>query len=117
MVLAELLLLRHKKGKIEMLTKTQIRKMLNDLFDKGCLGKLLNAIITAEEELESVIYDVEDTRDSIEPYENRDELTEKQQEKYEWCDELLSDLDELKSDIEDWEYTLNTKEDYLKDRE
>ena len=65
------------------------------------------AIVHALEELEDFIGECEDTRDSIEPYENKDDLTEQQQERYDWFDELVCDLEDIKSNIEELEYNIN----------
>ena len=99
------------------MTKTQIRKILNNLYDKGVLGELNDKMVCAEEEIDNLIYELEETKDNIEPYENKNDLTEQQEERVEWLEELISDLEELKSDIEDWEYNLNDKEDCFRDRE
>ena len=99
------------------MTKTQAKKLIQDLYDKGCLGKL-NAIVSeCMEELDNLIYDVEDTRDSIEPYENKDDLTEQQQERYEWFDEFASDLQTLRDYLDDIESELGDNESTLTERE
>lgn len=84
------------------LTKTQIKANLNKLWDKEELGKLNGAIDNAIDVVDSMISDVEEERDSIEPYENKDDLTDKQQERYDWLDELANDLNEFKDKLEDW---------------
>lgn len=98
------------------MTKTQARARINKLFNEGILGKLDNAICSAIEELEDLIYDCEDTRDSIEPYEDKDDLTEEQQERYEWFDDLVSELESFKSDLEDWQSTFGDHQMELEDR-
>lgn len=67
------------------MTKTQIKSTLKSIIE------MLNE---AQDELDTLAYDVEDTRDSIEPYENRDELTEAQEERIEWLDETLDTITE-----------------------
>lgn len=99
------------------MTRTQVRARLNKLYNEGCLGKL-NAIIGESiEELDNLICECEDTRDEIEPYEGKDDLTEQQQERYDWFDELISDLESLKSDLEDYEGYLGDHQMELEDRE
>lgn len=99
------------------MTKTQAKKVLKELYTKGVLGKLDSAICEAIEEIESVISDMEETRDSIEPYENKDELTDQQQERYDWFDSLIDDLNELKDSLDDWQYNSNDYQERLENRE
>ena len=70
------------------MTKTQIKKKL---------GTILKYI-------RSLHGEVEDIRDSIEPYEDRDDLTNQQQEKYEWLDELASQLEDAYNNLEEYFY-------------
>ena len=71
-----------------MTEKTQIKKRL---------GTILNYIQNLQD-------DVEDARDSIEPYEDKDDLTNRQQEKYEWLDELASQLEDAYNNLEEYVY-------------
>ena len=70
------------------MTKTQIKKKL---------GTILKYI-------RSLHAEVEDVRDSIEPYEDKDDLTNQQQEKYEWLDELASQLEDAYNNLEEYFY-------------
>lgn len=93
------------------LTRTQIKKMLNELWDNGELGKLDSAIDNAIDAIDCLISDVEEERDNIEPYENKDDLTEQQQERYDWLDNLVDDLNNLKDDLETWQGDLGSHYD------
>lgn len=98
------------------MTRTQARARLNKLYSEGCLGKL-NAIIGAcIDELDDLISECEETKDEIEPYEGKDDLTEEQEERYSWFDELITDLESLKSDLEDYEGYLGDHQCELEDR-
>ena len=99
------------------LTRTQIKKRLKELWDKGELGELESAIDTAIETIDDVINDVENERDNIEPYEGKDDLTDKQQERYDWLDNLLDDLNSLKDDLESWQGDMGSHYDELYERE
>lgn len=70
------------------MTKTQIKKKL---------GTILKYIRGLQSE-------VEDVRDSIEPYEDKEDLTNQQQEKYEWLDELASQLEDAYNNLEEYFY-------------
>lgn len=70
------------------MTKTQIKKRL---------GTILYYIRRLHE-------DVEDARDSITPYEDKDDLTNQQEEKYAWFDELDSLLQEAYNNLEEYFY-------------
>jgi hypothetical protein len=70
------------------MTKTQARKQLAKI----------------KELVENLRIEVEETIDSIEPYENKDELTEAQEERLEW-------FEELQQTLEDFEYELDSKID------
>jgi len=74
------------------MTKTQIKSELNEIIE------MLNK---AQERLDTLSYDVEEARDSIEPYENRNELTDQQQERYEWLDEALDTINDKANDLTD----------------
>lgn len=58
------------------------------------LGDKLS-ILNIFNELEDLQSDVEEERDNIEPYENRDDLTQQQEEKYEKLDNLASELEDI----------------------
>lgn len=73
---------------INNMTKTQIKKKL---------GTILKYIRSLQSE-------VEDVRDSIEPYEDKEDLTNQQQEKYEWLDELASQLEDAYNNLEEYFY-------------
>ena len=70
------------------MTKTQIKKRL---------GIILNYI-------RDLHYDVEDARDGIEPYEDKDDLINQQGESYEWLDELASLLEDAYNNLEEHLY-------------
>ena len=70
------------------MTKTQIKKKL------GTILKYIRGLHS----------EVEDVRDSIEPYEDREDLTNQQQEKYEWLDELASQLEDAYNNLEEYFY-------------
>lgn len=53
------------------------------------------SILNIFNELEDLQSDVEEERDNIEPYENRDDLTQQQEEKYEKLDNLASELEDI----------------------
>lgn len=99
------------------ITKTQFKSILNKLYDEGVLGKLDSIMCDAIEEIESLISDVEEERDNIEPYENKNDLTEKQQERYDWLDELASDLNELKDELDSMQGNLGDYQERLENRE
>lgn len=64
---------------------------------KRQLAKILDQLLDLQ-------YEVEDTRDSIEPYENKDDLTEQQQERYDRLDELANAIDDARSSLDDYQY-------------
>lgn len=70
------------------MTKTQIKKRLGDILSR----------------IQNLQCEVEDTRDNIEMYDCRDDLTEQQQERYDWLDELASLLGSVASDLEEYIY-------------
>lgn len=55
-------------------------------------------ILTMIEDLQA---DVEEERDNIEPYENKDDLTQQQEERYEKLDNLASELEDIKDSLEE----------------
>ena len=74
------------------MTRTQIKKELASIIE------LLNE---AQERLDNLSYDVEEERDGIEPYENRNELTEQQEERYNWLDEAFDTISDKANDLTD----------------
>ena len=74
------------------MTKTQIKSELN---------KIIEMLNEAQERLDTLSYDVEEARDSIEPYENRNDLTDQQQERYEWLDEALDTINDKANELTD----------------
>ena len=79
------------------MTKSQI---------KSKLKKLLAQLDCIKDELADLSYEVEDTRDSIEPYEYADYLTPEQEERQEWLEDCSTALDEVISDLEEVGYKL-----------
>lgn len=59
-------------------------------------------LLDFKEMVEELRLEVEDTIDSIEPYENRDELTAAQEARLEW-------FEELQQMLEDFEYECENK--------
>ena len=70
------------------MTKTQIKKRL---------GIILNYI-------RDLHYDVEDARDGIEPYEDNEDPTSQLEERYEWLNELDSQLEDACNNLEEYFY-------------
>ena len=82
------------------MTKTQAKAQARKLIEK--LLKLNDELRDLQDELGDLNADVEDTRDAIEPYENRDELTAQQEERYNFFDKLHDYLENVIGlDIED----------------
>lgn len=69
------------------MTRTTIKKRLETILDQ----------------LLELQQDVEETRDEIEPYEGKDDLTDQQQERYDWLDELASTIDDAYSNLYDYQ--------------
>lgn len=61
------------------MTKTQV---------KSKLRKLLEQLGDIRAELEDLQYEVEETKDSIEPYEGCNELSAEQEERQEWFEQF-----------------------------
>lgn len=100
------------------MTKTQAKSRLKKLYESGVLGKLYGAVCEAVDEIADLKNEVEETRDSIEAYEGKDDLTEQQQERYDWFDDLCSDLfDDLCSNLEELADNLDTIQSDLNDFE
>ena len=70
------------------MTKTHIKKKL---------GIILNHIRDLHCEIEDVI-------DGVEPYEDNEDLTSQQEERYEWLDELASQLEDIYNNLEEYFY-------------
>ena len=66
------------------MTKTQARKQLAAI----------------KEMVENLRMEVEETIESIEPYENKDELTEAQEERLAWFEELQQALEDFENECE-----------------
>lgn len=67
------------------MTKTQITKQLETIRDM----------------LQDLYYEVEETVDSIEPYENRNDLTPQQEERQEWLENVRDSIETAISDLEE----------------
>jgi hypothetical protein len=74
------------------MTKTQAKKQLKSII------KILDEL---RPDLEDLQYEAADTAESIEPYEGFYDLTEDQQERQEWFDDLASSLQSIIEAIED----------------
>lgn len=70
------------------MTKTQIKKRL---------GIILNHI-------RDLRCEIEDVRDGIEPYEDNEDPTSQQEERYEWLNELDSQLEDACNNLEEYFY-------------
>ena len=64
---------------------------------KDRLEKIMDLLLDLQEEVES-------TRDDIEPYEGKDDLTDAQQERYDWLDEVADAIDSARGELEDYAY-------------
>lgn len=73
------------------ITKTQIRKRIEKLIEQ------LNDLQLEVQELKD---EVENEANDIEPYGDRDELTEAQEERQQWLEDAVGQLDEADSNIE-----------------
>lgn len=73
------------------MTKTQARKQLKSIIE------VLDELRPDLEDLKS---EAEETSESIEPYGDADELTEAQQERQEWFEDLASNLQDIIDAIE-----------------
>lgn len=85
------------------MTKTEAKKQLRTILEK--LGEVKDLI----DDLKS---ETEDTANSIEPYENRNDLTELQQERQEWFEDVTSDLENAYDSIEEIESNLDDKANF-----
>ena len=50
-----------------------------------------------------LLADVEETRDNIESYEDKDDLTDQQQERYDWLDDCATALQDSLDTLSDYE--------------
>lgn len=50
-----------------------------------------------------LLADVEETRDNIEPYDDKDDLTDQQQERYDWLDDCATALQDSLDTLSDYE--------------
>lgn len=73
------------------MTKTQARKQLKSIIE------VLDELRPDLEDLKS---EAEETSENIEPYGDADELTEAQQERQEWFEDLASNLQDIIDAIE-----------------
>lgn len=55
------------------------------------------------DQVEALADEVETTRDDIEPYDGKDDLTEQQEERYEWLDDLSCYLYDLANELRDYD--------------
>lgn len=74
------------------MTKTQI---------KTNLRKIIEMLNNAQEALDDLAYEVEDTINGIEPYEGHEYLTEAQEERQEWLEEALSTISDKANELSD----------------
>jgi len=76
------------------MTKTQV---------KAKLRKLLEQLGDVRAELDDLKCEVEETSESIEPYDTYNDLTPEQEERQEWMDNVASELDTLIDSIDTYE--------------
>lgn len=94
------------------MTKTQIKAQVKKLLEK--VQRLQDDINDMRSEVDDVIMTIEGEVDEVQPYEGHDDLTEKQQAKVDYLEELndmlrtLSD-DYLNLDLEDTCYDIEDK--------
>ena len=74
------------------LTKTQLIKRTQELREK--LDDLFS-------QLDDLMCEAEDERDSIEPYDGKDDLTPAQEERQEWFESACDSLDSARNSVED----------------
>lgn len=58
-------------------------------------SKLLAKLQDLQAEFEELKYDLEGAAEEVEPYEGRDELTQAQEERVEWFEDVASALDDI----------------------
>ena len=74
------------------MTKTQL---------KARLAKIIEMLNEAQSELDMLADDAQETIDSIEPYENHDDLTEQQEERQAWFEEAYDTISDKANDLTD----------------
>ena len=74
------------------ITKKQIKKELQSIFN--VLQEL------RENAIEDLKNEIEEEIESIEPYENRQELTQQQEERQEWLENVVAALEDIITNIE-----------------
>ena len=84
------------------MTKTQL---------KARLAKIIEMLNEAQSLMDDLATEAEETRDSIEPYENHYDLTDQQQERYDFFDNAVDTLGDEASNLTDMIYNLK----YLQD--
>lgn len=67
------------------------------------LKKLNEKLADLQEEVEQLQEEAEETRDEIEPYEGKMDLTDAQQERQDWFDNIAYGLSNLVEAFEDYE--------------
>lgn len=80
------------------ITKKQVKKQAQDLQDK---------MYDIQYYLELLRGEIEEEIDSIEPYENRDDLTEQQEERKEWLEMAIDSLNYAIDNLENAQTDLN----------
>ena len=74
------------------ITKNQIKKRLREI---------VALLEQAKELVNDLSIDVEEEKDNIEPYDNKDDLTPQQEERQEYLSELFDTLDTQSDNIDD----------------
>ena len=67
---------------------------------KAGIRRILETIANLKDEVEDLKGEAEETSESIEPYDGKDDLTEAQYERQEWFEELTSTLEDLFDNLE-----------------
>ena len=93
------------------MTKTQIKAKMKKLAKK--LNKIIPILESLEEEFNDLECEVEVEFDEIEPFGNRDELTDRQVKRFDYLETLLCDIGEIRSNLEDACDDLSTVTDYV----
>lgn len=83
-------------------TKTQFKKRIEELKEK---------ISSLRMELEDLQSDLESESGDIEPYEGKDDLTPKQEERQEWLDNTAYQVEEAVNGLQEAEDTLDSIEE------
>ena len=82
------------------MTKAQMKKRTRELLKK---------LSTLQTEIDDFAVDIYDEILDIEPYEGKDDLTDKQTERFEFFDDVKYELDQLCSDIAEHSNELSSK--------